>query len=227
MCACPWFSFRKLGILSPFPQATARRKTFRALRSCSVFSVLGCVCLGIVITDACCIGYRGCVTIEWQMIITIVVSIFTQMHIAIHPQFYSCTHRKMVCGTCVTRCLRTHPQRHFSTDEYVYYKSQRMVQLDDELGDISCKISDREFSILDEVRPCCASRCEVISIDHVLTGSGEAAALYRGRHSDVPRDGSFRLRPFICQGRHRSQLGRAFDCQRARAVHRRRPPPVV
>jgi hypothetical protein len=75
MCACPWFSFRKLGILSPFPQATARRKTFRALRSCSVFSVLGCVCLGIVITDACCIGYRGCLTLEWQMIITIVISI--------------------------------------------------------------------------------------------------------------------------------------------------------
>ena len=89
------------------------------------------------------------------------------------------------CGTCVTRCLRTRPQRHFSTDEYVYYKSQRMVLLDDELGDISCKISDREFSILDEVRLCCAERCKVISIDHVHTGPGEAAGLYRCRHSGV------------------------------------------
>ena len=102
--------------------------------------------------------------------------------------------------------MRTRPQRHFSTDEYVYYKSPRMVQLDDELGDISCKISDREFSILDEVRLCCAARCEVVSIEHVHTGPGEADAVYRGHHSDVPRDSSPGLRPVACCGRHRSTL---------------------
>ena len=41
---------------------------------------------------------------------------------------------------------------HFSTDEYIYYKTERMAQLDEELGDISSKISDREFAIVDEVR---------------------------------------------------------------------------
>ena len=41
---------------------------------------------------------------------------------------------------------------HFSTDEYIYYKTDRMSQLDEELGDISSKINDREFAIVDEVR---------------------------------------------------------------------------
>jgi hypothetical protein len=40
---------------------------------------------------------------------------------------------------------------HFSTDDFVYFKTRRMHTLDDELGDISSKISDREFSITDEV----------------------------------------------------------------------------
>ena len=47
-------------------------------------------------------------------------------------------------------CFRA--QAHFSTDEYIYYKTQRMLQLDDELGDISSKINDRESAITDEVQ---------------------------------------------------------------------------
>jgi DNA mismatch repair protein MSH5 len=41
---------------------------------------------------------------------------------------------------------------HFSSEEYDYYKTPRMIQLDEELGDISSKIFDREFAIVDEVR---------------------------------------------------------------------------
>ena len=57
---------------------------------------------------------------------------------------------------------------HFSTDDFVYFKTRRMHQLDDELGDISSKISDREFSITDEVLSNSFSIISADELNHFL-----------------------------------------------------------
>ena len=86
------------------------------------------------------------------------------MHTCMHTCMHACMHdAEVICcaHTCAFRWSSVRfnagarAQRHFSTDEYVYFKSERTSQLDEELGDISSKISDREFAILDEVRVYC------------------------------------------------------------------------
>ena len=44
-------------------------------------------------------------------------------------------------------------EMHFQTEEYVYWKSQRMRELDENVGDIWGKICDREFAIINRVSP--------------------------------------------------------------------------
>ena len=63
----------------------------------------------------------------------------------------SLTGRPLLTACVASRYFNAN-QRSLSTNEYAYYKTSRMTQLDEELGDISSKISDREFAILDEVR---------------------------------------------------------------------------